>query len=1269
MALLYLPFDSLRINLVISVSIETTLKKGKYHIIPCTFEANKESSFVIRTSYGKLKAISSWNYERVDGEWEGRSAGGCKNNKSFKYNPQYLIRVEEETPVSITVSHEEDDFDSVGLYVYKAENGKKLEKFLPKDLVEKAQFVDDEDESTAHIASLEPGVYSVIPCTFSPEKEGKFKVLFYSKKKISLIDEDKQQDESSSEAEEDQDLADDTPSTPTGSSTDLVKEKKKHMETIKELNEMREELSTSKETIRTLNSKIEALTGGTSKGSDSFTIPGSLLKEFVEQLSSIHKTNEPLAKKNKDWEKEKEKTISILKKVEAMFPSNDAQAGGDSTSQEWKQTVGEVVGNEVALYGSWKGASAGGCMNYTTWRNNPQIFLTVPSASTKVSITLTQEEKNGTTQIGLYLINPEAAKGKQVLFLEEGESDIASKSRFSSSRTNKLELTLPKTGKYPYVLIPCTFKAGEERNWTLTISSDEEIRAEPLSKRHEWNLSTLKDEWTDGSAGGCKNHATFVDNPQYLIRVEDDDSILRLLLLQHELEEFDTISTYLIKTQDGDGKQVKLSKVDNKDIVVKGEFGSDTESYLVTPKLKKGNYVVIPCTFDKGKKAPYELKVFSNDKFKVEELSSAETAVVQGEWKGKTAGGCLNDIVTFKNNQQFLLTIKKDLELVFKLQQQPLDPSAGLSAIGYYIFKSNGKRKFKVRKDDTIDKGGFTKTKELVVEHTLKAADSPFIVVPCTLNPNEESSFKLSIASKKADVDFSNDLSFGPAPEVYKELNASSAWDEHHSGGCLNYTTWMNNPQFLFTTDKKTEVVVYLSTGLKDEELKAFSGIGFYVVRTDPASGYRLELNPKDILKKASFRKAQQVMIRFQADPGSYNIIASTFRPGYYTSFDVTVFSDNIDGSTLTALDNADVTFDGQWDSKTAGGNTSNYEKWITNPRYYITVKKPVKLGLTLVQTQDKDDSAAYQAIGFTVTPTDGEGNPRTSKSTDLIAVAGFEAERDISAVFELEPSLDPYVVIPSTFDADIHLPYRLSLQFDPANAEFIDFVDKVPQSLDGDEDQFKAEVLLSKLQKCINSTSLSSIDLINLIDKAGLTFLSPTAQELQQIVHKLQTVLNALKAPELFSSDHALPEDEATEVTEVTTPGSTPPAPPPPPPEGGPSPPPPPPPSTNTTTSTSTGTSSASSGGIDSESIKKGVTLKKTTPGQERKAPSNPQEEMLDIIKSGRAQLKSAANRKLKEKPVEKDLFCSFNMEMLSRRRAFEDEEDKEEDDDDDWD
>jgi hypothetical protein len=51
-------------------------------------------------------------------------------------------------------------------------------------------------------------------------------------------------------------------------------------------------------------------------------------------------------------------------------------------------------------------------------------------------------------------------------------------------------------------------------------------------------------------------------------------------------------------------------------------------------------------------------------------------------------------------------------------------------------------------------------------------------------------------------------------------------------------------------------------------------------------------MEPKDIIKKGAFRKGSEVLINFDAEPGDYNIVTSTFAPGQESPFTVTVYSE-----------------------------------------------------------------------------------------------------------------------------------------------------------------------------------------------------------------------------------------------------------------------------------------------------------------------------------------------------------------------------------------
>ena len=56
----------------------------------------------------------------------------------------------------------------------------------------------------------------------------------------------------------------------------------------------------------------------------------------------------------------------------------------------------------MELQGEWLGATAGGCINHPTWRNNPQYFLFMRQTAT-VTITLVQDGGDDHS-VGFYVV-------------------------------------------------------------------------------------------------------------------------------------------------------------------------------------------------------------------------------------------------------------------------------------------------------------------------------------------------------------------------------------------------------------------------------------------------------------------------------------------------------------------------------------------------------------------------------------------------------------------------------------------------------------------------------------------------------------------------------------------------------------------------------------------------------------------------------------------------------------------------------------------------
>jgi hypothetical protein len=108
----------------------------------------------------------------------------------------------------------------------------------------------------------------------------------------------------------------------------------------------------------------------------------------------------------------------------------------------------------------------------------------------------------------------------------------------------------------------------------------------------------------------------------------------------------------------------------------------------------------------------------------------------------------------------------------------------------------------------------------------LDPAPYPYVVVPCTFKPEQEAEYSLSLFSKSPD--FLDVVTLQPAPDDYIELEMKGEWKGITAGGCLNQSTWRNNPQFQLKTDKKANMWISLSVPNKDN--KEIS-IGFYIVK------------------------------------------------------------------------------------------------------------------------------------------------------------------------------------------------------------------------------------------------------------------------------------------------------------------------------------------------------------------------------------------------------------------------------------------------------
>jgi len=241
------------------------------------------------------------------------------------------------------------------------------------------------------------------------------------------------------------------------------------------------------------------------------------------------------------------------------------------------------------LQGSWVGISAGGCFNYgsseafarflffthflpsslrltASWRYNPQLFLQCSLAPCSVTVTLHQKGKEHSPwHIGFYVARADRS-GFRVLHIKP--EDIVAKvgpqfflsgcfplvlihppspfhqAPFSNSTSVKQSFTLDDSST-PVVVIPCTFKPGQECDFRLSFDASSQITVNPVDPHHEYRMYTQVGKWEGNNAGGCKNHPTVTNNPQFSLEAKKSTTITVTLSQTEKVENFFTCSAPL----------------------------------------------------------------------------------------------------------------------------------------------------------------------------------------------------------------------------------------------------------------------------------------------------------------------------------------------------------------------------------------------------------------------------------------------------------------------------------------------------------------------------------------------------------------------------------------------------------------------------------------------------------------------------------------------------------------------------------------------------
>lgn len=246
-----------------------------------------------------------------------------------------------------------------------------------------------------------------------------------------------------------------------------------------------------------------------------------------------------------------------------------------------------------SVEGAWQAirGTNGGSITYPSWRNNPQFLLRVFQES-KLRVMLLQQDTTPLPPIAFSIFNADPGERRKL----ELADLVLLPEKYIVSTSVSGDLTL-QAGVYN--IIASAETPEYENSFKLQVQgSPDAIAIEPL---REYKRIHLRDSWTEESAGGCRNHATWVKNPHFLFTIPPPGGPITIVVAFAEIFKDSAIGCYLFNA---DAKNARTT------IVGKSKFTHVSVS--TTFNLSPGNYILLPCTFNPGFAKEFTIEFYSD---------------------------------------------------------------------------------------------------------------------------------------------------------------------------------------------------------------------------------------------------------------------------------------------------------------------------------------------------------------------------------------------------------------------------------------------------------------------------------------------------------------------------------------------------------------------------------------------------------------------------------------------------------------------------------
>lgn len=289
------------------------------------------------------------------------------------------------------------------------------------------------------------------------------------------------------------------------------------------------------------------------------------------------------------------------------------------------------------------------------------------------------------------------------------------------------------------------------------------------------------------------------------------------------------------------------------------------------------------------------------------------------------------------------------------------------------------------------------------------------------MSPNfdDEDTFHLDTADVAKQFNTLYTVRLGMEPR-WTRYEFQSEWSAgtQTAGGCVNFDSWIFNPQWKVLSLAPTTTRILVSVRQPDVKLRAlmrsqgktpltdssqlYAPIGMFVLRMPkPEEQFKLErAGTTDLVILSTYLTARENTIEFDAEPGvGYAVVPSTFEPNIDSRFFLRIYTQQTAEVSELRGARPNAIARGVWShsQQTAGGSV-DHPTWRDNPQFVLRIPRDGKYKISIQQPLIEP----LPPIGFVIFKAEADLRPKLHLTDFVLVPREYMATQNVATEVRL---------------------------------------------------------------------------------------------------------------------------------------------------------------------------------------------------------------------------------------------------------------------------